>query len=189
MATAIEGLVKSIGGQVQLSSPLGVLLQKIVTGLSGVISSGGAAPQYYEAKNLILQHIAGPTNFKFDTVIAARGITQPDAETIQLTPGKTYHLSFHGHAVNFGSVNDNLNFRWVDGNLNNIPQTMGDAIQGLMLPQTSTQASSVDQVVDCIYTAPNDPNQSVVHVRVTQVTGSADIPAGGMQLTVIEIPG
>lgn len=183
-------MLAAVRSQMGLWSAFGRWAIFISKQIDTVLSGGGSAPQYYEAKNNNPQNIAGPANFKFDTMIASRGISQPDSETFQLTPGKTYHLIFHGHAISFGSVNDNLNFRWVDGNLSNIPQTAGDAIQGLMLPQTSTQASSCDQVVDVIYAVPlANPNLSVVHVRVTQVTGSAQIPAGGMQVTIIEIPG
>ncbi len=185
MATAIENQLKSLGSQVQLSSPLGYLLQKIVSGLSAIIAGGGAAPQYYEAKNTVPQNIAGLTNFHFDTATAARGISQPDNESFQLTVGKTYHLLFHGHADGFGGVTDSLEFRWVNNSLTPIP--VADSIKGVMRPATSTAASSNDGFADCIYTVP--PGGDVVHVRVTAVSGSATISAGSVQVSIIEIPG
>ncbi len=185
MATAIEDQLKSIGGQVQLTSPLGRFLQSLVQSVAAVIAGGGLAPQFYEAKNTVPQNIGGQTNFHFDTATAARGISQPDNESFQLTVGKTYHLIFHGNADGFSGVGDSIEFRWVDNNLVNIPQA--DSIKGVMRPGNSSAASSTDGYADCIYTVP--PGGDVVHVRVTNVVGSCVISSGAVQVSIIEIPG
>jgi len=185
MASKLHSRAMAVASQFGLSSPIGQFVLNLAAVIDGLTSSGADSPQYYEAKNTVPQNIGGVTNFHFDTATAARGITQPDNESFQLTVGKTYHLIFHGHADGFGGVGDSIDFRWVDNNLTPIPQA--DSIKGVMRPATSTDASSNDGFVDCIYTVP--PGGDVVHVRVTDVTGSCVISSGSVQVSIIEIPG
>ncbi len=189
MATAIE-LLTGVKGQTGLWSHLGKWMIFISKAIDQVISAGGAggAPQFYEGKNANSQLIGGSTNIIVDQTIAQRGITKISNTEFQLTPGKTYHLIAYARATGFSGATDFITFRWVNGQEVNIPLA-GDGVAGRLLPETSSSADSGLPYIDVIYTPTSNPGDNSVKLRATTVSGSATIPASGVQITIIEIPG
>jgi hypothetical protein len=189
MATAIE-MLTGVKGQTGLWSHLGRWMIFVSKAIDQVISAGGAggAPQYYEGKNANPQAIGADTNIIVDQTIAQRGITKVSNTEFQLTPGKTYHLIAYARATTFSGATDVVGFRWVNGLEQNVP-LVGDAVAGRLLPETSSSADSSLPYTDAIYTPTTTPGDNSVKLRAVNVSGSATIPANGVQITIIEIPG
>lgn len=186
MATAIEYL-KAAASQLQLSSPLGRWAQKVST----LLDAGVAAPQFSFAKSVGTQSTIGSgTNLSLQGVGESRGINYNGTSWI-LTPGKTYRLTMLGRFVNFSdAANGELRIKWVDDSGTPL-LSLVDSGEGVFNPMGFTgQANSSSAGTEMVYKVPAAGGvQSVVKLRCTASTGTADMASGDVTVMVQEIPG
>lgn len=185
MASAIE-VLKVVSSQAQLSSPFGRWAQKV----SKLLDSGVAVPDYGMAKLATPQAIVGFANLILDAPGLIRNIPyNPATGTWLLNPLKTYLLRGHGFADTFSAATAFLRIQWV--NDSNVALQSGniDCPPAFLYPATSTSPNSSDSVTEIIYKTPIAVQERSVKLRVTNLSGTSNIPASGFTAIVQEIPG
>ncbi len=183
-------LLKAAAGQAALSSPLGNWRLAV----SKALDAESTPAQYLQVKNNAQQaNVGQDVDVLLQSTIASSGIERAGGvseKEFVLTAGRTYHLLAHGFANTFDDpTGGRLLVKWVDANNASIPQTGPDSIGAEWRPTTNTEATSANQVAECVFVVPAGATlaERTVHLRCTAATGTATIPSNGVTASIIEI--
>jgi len=165
---------------------LGIGTSEISSALSpdfGWVKRGGSTQAGVGANTTLDLNVEG----------AARGIEYVNATSSWvLNAGKRYRLTVHGRFANFSNATGgSMRLRFVDDANAPLQDTSADSPDAFFHPTTHTTADSSSAGLEMIYTVPMTatPTQRTVKLRVTDATGTADLPSNGMTWVVEEIPG
>ena len=186
-------LLKAAASEASPLSKLGFWRQRVSAQVDSLASSSAPA-QYLQVKNGAEQALVGlNVDILLQSTIASSGVERAGGvseKEFVLTAGRTYHLLAHGFANTFSDpTGGRLLVKWVDANNASVPQTGPDSIGAEWRPTTNTEATSADQVAECVFVVPADATlaQRTVHLRCTAATGTATIPSNGVTASIVEI--
>ncbi len=141
--------LKSVGSQIQLASPLGRFLQKVVEALVESGAAGLVGAQYLQVGASANTLVTLNTDIVLDTILSQQGIPyDPLTGIATLTAGLTYSLRAAGSMANFvGGAPPFFDATWVDAQ-SNAPL---EPLLGTWIPVTDVNVEAPSNAVEVIY--------------------------------------